>query len=152
MTKFVIVVIVIYVLYYAGNIVYDLYFKKAKSLQEEDDKEEFSIGHIADEVKNVTVDEVEEVKMSSAFEIDEEQLRASESEEDKIENKQEDNKQEIEENPIVEKQEFLDKETLKKEGEKKFKDLLSLAETSVSVVNVGGIKTWKSILPNVVNK
>ena len=76
MTTFFQIVIIVYILYYAGNILYDLYFKKEKLPIEEEDKQEFSLSGIGQEnkVTNIDFSDVEEMATSSSTEIDENDL------------------------------------------------------------------------------
>lgn len=61
MGKFVLVVLGIYILYYAGNIIYDLYIKKEKV--EEPEEQVLTIDGIETEenVSNIQIDDVEEI-------------------------------------------------------------------------------------------
>ena len=72
MTIFFQIVIITYLLYYSGNIIYDLYFKKEKQAVEEEDKQEFSLSGIGQETKVINIDfsDVEEMATSSSTEID----------------------------------------------------------------------------------
>lgn len=61
---------IVYVLYYAANIIYDLFFKKDKTVSQ-DDSEVFSIGDLAEEyqepVQNVSIDDVENLKTPHSY-------------------------------------------------------------------------------------
>lgn len=59
MGKFVTILIILYVLYYAGNIIYDLYIKKEKV--EKVEEEVFSIDGLEtqEDIKQVKIDDVE---------------------------------------------------------------------------------------------
>lgn len=63
------IIVVLYVLYYAGNIIYDLFLKKEKVVEGDDDLEEFhgEVRPEQSEVVQVSQDEVEEMNMPSSY-------------------------------------------------------------------------------------
>lgn len=63
------IIVVLYVLYYAGNIIYDLFLKKEKVVEGDDDLEEFhgEVRPVQSEVVQVSQDEVEEMNMPSSY-------------------------------------------------------------------------------------
>lgn len=69
MIKIFLTILAVYLLYYAGNIVYDLFLKKDSSLKEEDSEEyalqEFTENNTA--IKAVTIDDVEHLNTPSSF-------------------------------------------------------------------------------------
>jgi hypothetical protein len=173
MTTFFQIVIITYLLYYSGNIIYDLYFKKEKQAVEEEDKQEFSLSGIGQETKvtNIDFSDVEEMATSSSTEIDENDLFPStpnetvtapdevlkammrkHQEEEQLNTNEADNTNthitpentgdESTELTKEQKQEFL------KANKERFKNFLSMAETSVQVVVSGegeeGIKIYKA--------
>ena len=173
MTIFFQIVIITYLLYYSGNIIYDLYFKKEKQAVEEEDKQEFSLSGIGQETKVINIDfsDVEEMATSSSTEIDEndlfpstpnetatapdevlkammrkhqeeEQLNTNEADNTNIHITPENTADESTELTKEQKQEFL------KANKERFKNFLSMAETSVQVVVSGegeeGIKIYKA--------
>ena len=173
MTTFFQIVIIVYILYYAGNILYDLYFKKEKLPIEEEGKQEFSLSGIGQKTKvtNIDFSDVEEMATSSSTEIDENDLFPSTTnetatapdevlkammrkhqEEEQLNTNEADNTNthitpentgdESTELTKEQKQEFL------KANKERFKNFLSMAETSVQVVVSGegeeGIKIYKA--------
>lgn len=70
MGKFTLIILGIYILYYVGNIIYDLYLKKEKIVTE-DDTVEYSLGDIAEnvskEIKSVEIDDVENLETPQSF-------------------------------------------------------------------------------------
>lgn len=173
MTTFFQIVIIVYILYYAGNILYDLYFKKEKLPIEEEGKQEFSLSGIGQKTKvtNIDFSDVEEMATSSSTEIDEndlfpstpnetttapdevlkammrkhqeeEQLNTNEADNTNTHITPENTADESTELTKEQKQEFL------KANKERFKNFLSMAETSVQVVVSGegeeGIKIYKA--------
>ncbi|MDO4881145.1 MAG: hypothetical protein Q3983_07680 [Capnocytophaga sp.] len=75
MGTFIQIVILAYLLYYSGNILYDIFIRKPKKPIDEQDKEEFSLGEIVKpKVVNVELDDVEQMNTNSTMEIEEEEL------------------------------------------------------------------------------
>jgi len=70
MTKIIISIISVYLLYYAGNIIYDLFLKKDIS-KNQDETEEYSLNDFLDnnttEIKEVSIDDVENINTPNAF-------------------------------------------------------------------------------------
>jgi hypothetical protein len=70
MTKFIIILLAVYVLYYLGNIVYDLYLKKDTTIKAEE-SEEFSLSDFANEnsaeVKDIGIEDVENLNTPKSF-------------------------------------------------------------------------------------
>jgi superfamily II helicase len=70
MTKIIITILAIYLFYYAGNIIYDLYFKKDNS-EKKEEIEEFSLNEFAeynnDKVQDIRIDDVENINVPSSF-------------------------------------------------------------------------------------
>lgn len=83
MGTFIQIIIVVYIFYYAGNIFYDLFLKKEKLPQEQEDNAEFSLGQIAPvNVTNVDMDKVEELQTSSSMEISEDEIFSDKTSDD----------------------------------------------------------------------
>lgn len=63
------IIVVLYVLYYAGNIIYDLFLKKEKVIEGDEELEEFhgEVRPEQSEVVQVSQDEVEEINMPSSY-------------------------------------------------------------------------------------
>ena len=173
MTTFFQIVIITYLLYYSGNIIYDLYFKKEKQAVEEEDKQEFSLSGIGQETKvtNIDFSDVEEIATSSSTEIDENDLFPStpnetatapdevlkammrkHQEEEQLNTNEADNTNThiTPENTGDESTELTkeQKQEYLKANRERFKDILNMAETSVQVVVSGegeeGIKIYKA--------
>jgi hypothetical protein len=70
MNKIMISIITVYLLYYAGNMIYDLYLKKDNS-KKQDDTEEYSLKEFvngnADEITKVCIDDVENINTPQSF-------------------------------------------------------------------------------------
>ncbi|MCW3170279.1 hypothetical protein OMO38_17255 [Chryseobacterium sp. 09-1422] len=70
MNKIMISIITVYLLYYAGNTIYDLYLKKDNS-KKKDDTEEYSFKEFvdgnADEITEVSIDDVENINTPQSF-------------------------------------------------------------------------------------
>ncbi|MFL9835799.1 hypothetical protein [Chryseobacterium terrae] len=70
MTKIIISIISVYLLYYAGNIIYDLFLKKDIT-KNQDETEEYSFNDFLDnnttEVQEVSIDDVENINTPNSF-------------------------------------------------------------------------------------
>ncbi|KUJ50058.1 hypothetical protein [Chryseobacterium sp. JAH] len=70
MTKIIISIISVYLLYYVGNIIYDLFLKKDIS-KNQDETEEYSLNDFLDnnttEVQQVSIDDVENINTPNSF-------------------------------------------------------------------------------------
>jgi len=69
MIKIFLTILAVYLLYYAGNIVYDLFLKKDSSLKEEE-REEYALAEFTQNntaIKAVTIDDVEHLNTPSSF-------------------------------------------------------------------------------------
>ncbi|AZA87586.1 MULTISPECIES: hypothetical protein [Weeksellaceae] len=70
MIKIFLTILVLYLLYYAGNIVYDLFLKKDPELKEEE-AEEYALTTFseidANEIKSVSIDDVEQLNTPNSF-------------------------------------------------------------------------------------
>lgn len=70
MIKIITSIIAIYLLYYAGNVVYDLFIKKDSS-KKPDDTEEYSLTEFSEENKNevqkIEIDDVESINTPNSF-------------------------------------------------------------------------------------
>ncbi len=62
------IIAVIYILYYAGNIIYDLFIKKDNTVAS-DQSEDFVIGDVPDDLQNVVIDDVENIRTPTSFNI-----------------------------------------------------------------------------------
>lgn len=163
MNKFIIIVITIYLLYYLGNILFDVFLKKESNLLKEE-TEEFSFSEFSKNIENRTtevgIEDVEKLNTPKSFiksdrqfsennddsekEIDIETLRKKFEAEEHIENF---------ELPKNEQQIFNQEEQNKQSNnsvsdlKKHFQSLLNLAETSVQMIaNQDGSRVYHSIL------
>lgn len=68
MTKIIIIIIAVYLLYYAGNIIYDLFLKKDSSTEKEE-ADEYSLSDLAQNgnVHEIGIDDVENVAVPASF-------------------------------------------------------------------------------------
>ncbi|MGP2571462.1 hypothetical protein ACT4R9_11185 [Ornithobacterium rhinotracheale] len=163
--KFISIVLFVYIIYYAGNIIYDLFLKKEKPKEGEEEVQQFTLGDLAketqEEIVNVDIDEAEEINAPKSFITDEPNLFESEEpqrvsltemqrkfeEERKLEDTEDsepqknENKEENAGGTSEEKQ----KEVLKN-PKKRFKDFLKEAETKIKMVdNIDGLKVYNII-------
>lgn len=169
MGTFIQITLVIYILYYTGNIVYDLFLKKEKISNEQQDKQEFSLEYINNEVTNVEMDEVEDMTTTSKMEINEEDIFSLNDEsyngeaslnsldsmktkfenEEKMENGNKKNNDEStdEDNTGGKKIDFSSKKEIVEKNKNRWKDFMNLAETSIQIVKTPeGEKIHKSTM------
>lgn len=69
MLKISLIIIIVYVLYYAGNILYDVFLKKGK-MEKKEEFEEFSLSEISTDhqsVSNVSIEDVENLNTPKSF-------------------------------------------------------------------------------------
>lgn len=163
-------IFILYLLYYVGMIIYDLFLKKGKEVKETEDLEEFSLQDIADReqeaIKHADIDDVENITLPQSYEIhselDEEfakELNVIQNEQKlkELENKFKEN-EELENLSVVETT-IKESENTQTENSQKvelseakkrkqmFKDIINLATTSIQVVeNEDGYKVYKSTL------
>lgn len=169
MGKFTMIILGIYILYYAGNIVYDLFLKKTNSVKT-DDTEVFSIGDFAErdqpDIIQVGIEDAELLNVPNSFSPsdysleDEPQSFSETKTEPDIETLRRKFEQEEFYGQLDGALESLSKITkpfpeLKEvqqnflsRQEDKFRQMLNLAETNVQMINVNGIKSYKSVLPS----
>ncbi|MFY1047474.1 hypothetical protein [Chryseobacterium sp. GP-SGM7] len=167
MTKIIISIISVYLLYYAGNFIYDLFLKKDIS-KKEDETEEYSLSEFAEnsttEVKEISIDDVENINTPNSFNKkelspvrDEEQdegrdldyWRNKFESEEEIDSFDEISKsKEVEEIPTVEQVEKTQNLDSKNNSyHKQFYQFLNLAETSVQVLaDLDGYKVYQSLI------
>lgn len=141
MGKFTLILILIYVLYYAGNIVYDLYFKKETTVKTEE-TEVFSLEEFADEIsENVTkigIDDVEDLNTPDSFSRVEKNFEIPENPQPDLEELR---KRFDEESTTESDASHIDKTSVPKSSDaivrktqKELINMLNLAESSVQVV------------------
>lgn len=78
MGKVILITGILYFLYYAGNVVYDLFIKKPIVVQNENEGEIISLGTIMENepemVRNIREEEVEELNTPNSYQLDDELL------------------------------------------------------------------------------
>ena len=159
MIKLSLILLTIYIIYYAGIIVFDLFFQKEKVIIT-DISEEFSLVDIQkEEAVSVGIEDVEPMitpktfetkaeffETSSDAEADIEDLRKKFEAEEELEKTSAISELINEEKEIVPKQEE-NEETEKQQNNADWKSLMKLSETSVQMVaNYEGQKVYHSIL------
>ncbi|MRI64243.1 hypothetical protein EDM00_09605 [Ornithobacterium rhinotracheale] len=166
--KFISIVLFVYIIYYAGNIIYDLFLKKDKPREGEEEVQQFTLGDLAketqEEIVNVDIDEAEEINAPESFITDEPNLFESEEpqrvslsemqrkfeEESKLEETESEKpqKNENEEENAGGSSNENEKE-VRQNPKKRFKDILKEAETSVRMIdNIDGEKVYNIVQKN----
>ncbi len=83
MGKVILITGILYLLYYAGNIVYDLFIKKPIVVHNENEGELISIGAIleneSEPVKNIREEEVEDLNTPNSYQLDDDELLFSDN-------------------------------------------------------------------------
>lgn len=161
MIKYSFILLGIYFVYYAGNIVYDLFIQKNKQV-ETDQIEEFSISDLANEEakapQNIRIDDVEDLITPNSF-VKDEISSATNQEEPDIDDlrKKFEAEQELDEfnSNILQEPNYIQniasepiyKEIQEQKSSVNWNSLLALSETSVQLVkNIEGQKVYHSIL------
>ena len=169
MLKYSLILLGAYLLYYAGNIVYDLFMKKEKTVQN-DTTEEFSLGEFAesnkDEVQEIGIEDVENLNTPKSFSkreliptshADYDEIQDVEYWRQKFESEQnmddfvnkEESTEYIPENEEKNQHQHFEKPTtsIQKLNTNKWYQMLNLAETSVQLIaNTDGFKTYQSMM------
>lgn len=167
MTKIIISIISVYLLYYAGNIIYDLFLKKDIS-KNQDETEEYSLNDFLDNnttiVKEVSIDDVENINTPNSFnkkelspvrEEEQDENRDLEYWRNKFESENDIDSfnevaepKEVEEISTVEQIENTPTPKLKDQSYyNQFYQFLNLAETSVQVLaDRDGYKVYQSLI------
>ena len=176
MTKIMITILAVYLLYYAGNIIYDLYLKKDSS-EKQEETEEFSLTEFAeknnDKIQDIGIDDVENINTPSSFSKKELSITKQEQDEsrdlsyfrkkfeseediDAFDNDDKNTEEQTEQNEVsaVSPEELVPQEKLAettpqllKTYQEKFYQILNLAETSVQLIsNKDGHKVYQSII------
>ena len=159
MGKFAIIIITIYILYYAGNIIYDLFLKNGTVVKDQE-SQEFSLTEFAennsDEMRGIGIEDVENLNTPNSFNKRElEPSITDESEErqdleywrEKFESEQNidsfhQNTEEIQ-SPSIEES----NSSLSKANKNKWHQMLNLAETSVQLISSNdGYKIYQSMM------
>lgn len=137
MRDFIIIVLALYILYYAGNIVYDLFIKKSK-VDEEQEEQIINIEGIDTEeiVSNIKIDDVEELNTPQEFTNDEAYLvdDFNESDHNKVDvDFFEESNTPIEDN-VLGQNSGNENDFFNKYNEKDFQELIKSSEAEVKVV------------------
>ncbi|MDV3774539.1 hypothetical protein CMU14_15805 [Elizabethkingia anophelis] len=156
MEKIIIIITVLYVLYYAGNIIYDLFLKK-EIIIVTDESEEFTLSDFAEqnkeEIQGVGIEDVENLNTPKSFTTNSEAISVKyESPEERPDIDRWREKFEAEED--IDQYDVHPKEPVTQSQEQKpiskntdWKKILNLAETSVQVVaNIDGHKVYQSTM------
>ena len=81
MGKVILITGILYILYYAGNLVYDLFIKKPIVVTNQNEGELISLGSIMEiepePVKNIREEEVEDLDTPNSYQLDDEELLLS---------------------------------------------------------------------------
>ena len=159
MIKLSLILLTIYIIYYVGIIVFDLFFKKEKVIITEI-SEEFSLADIEkEEAVSVGIEDVESMKTRKTFETKAEFFETNSDTEADIEDlrKKFEAEEDLEKNSLIsdsikeekeivpEQEEIAERE--KQQNNTDWKSLMKLSETSVQMVaNYEGQKVYHSIL------
>lgn len=87
MGKIIIYILIAYIIYYAVNVLYDLFFQKEKINKNGDDGVEISLGEISSEenkTKNIQVDDVEKVILPNSYELEDSNYEFQETENSEV--------------------------------------------------------------------
>lgn len=150
MIKFSLLLLTVYVLYYAGNIVYDLFLKKTTTTNQEE-SEIFSLSDFTNEKKDATVvgiEDVENLTMPKSFTQKEIVPKLSEENEERpsLEKLRQrfESEQDLDDDPQNEPEQ---KNEVPKTKDNQWYQILNLSETMVQLVsNVDGHKVYHSTM------
>lgn len=151
MAKFIQYLILVYLLYYSGNILYDIFIRKPKTPIDEQDKEEFSLGEfVKPEVINVELDDVELMNTNSTMEIEEEELFGNSSGENDMNLDTLKQKFEQEEHLSTDTSNIssptsskINEEEVKKRNKQTMREIMRMVQTQVQVVgSIGNEKIF----------
>lgn len=156
MEKIVIIITVLYLLYYGGNIIYDLFLKK-EIIVITDETEEFTLSNFAEknkeEVQGVGIEDVENLNTPKSFTTNSETISVkNDSPEERPDIDEWREKFEAEENidrydsnPKPPRTQHQEEKPISKSTD--WKKMLNLAETSVQVIaNNNGHKVYQSTM------
>ena len=122
MGKVILITGILYLLYYAGNIVYDLFIKKPIVVHNENEGELISIGAIleneSEPVKNIREEEVEDLNTPNSYQLDDEELLFSDNDQNSHKERFEE-ENEIEQFSLTETQEAGTENLISQTEEKK---------------------------------
>ena len=150
MIKFSLLLLTAYVLYYAGNIIYDLFIKKEATIHQEE-SEIFSLSDLTDkkeDPKVVGIEDVENLNTPQSFTKKEIIPKSSSEDEERLSLDELRQRFESEQdlNDISDSEPEKKKET-PKEKDSNWQNILNLSETMVQLVsNIDGHKVYHSIM------
>lgn len=156
MEKIVIIITVLYLLYYGGNIIYDLFLKK-EILVITDETEEFTLSDFAEknkeEIQGVGIEDVENLNTPKSFTTNSETISVkNDSPEERPDIDEwrekfeaEENIDQYDSNPQPLRTQHQEEKPISKSTD--WKKMLNLAETSVQVIaNNNGHKVYQSTM------
>ena len=150
MIKFSLLLLTAYVLYYAGNIIYDLFLKKEVTTHHEE-SEVFSLSDLTDkkeDPKVVGIEDVENLNTPQSFTKKEIIPKSSSEDEERLSLDELRQRFESEQdlNDISDSEPEKEKEALK-EKDSNWQNILNLSETMVQLVsNIDGHKVYQSTM------
>ena len=150
MIKFSVLLLTAYVLYYAGNIIYDLFIKKEATIHQEE-SEIFSLSDLTDkkeDPKVVGIEDVENLNTPQSFTKKEIIPKSSSEDEERLSLDELRQRFESEQdlNDISDSEPEKEKEALK-EKDSNWQNILNLSETMVQLVsNIDGHKVYQSTM------
>lgn len=150
MIKFSLLLLTAYVLYYAGNIIYDLFIKKEATIHQEE-SEIFSLSDLTDkkeDPKVVGIEDVENLNTPQSFTKKEIIPKSSSEDEERLSLDELRQRFESEQdlNDISDSEPEKEKEALK-EKDSNWQNILNLSETMVQLVsNIDGHKVYQSTM------
>ena len=150
MIKFSLLLLTAYVLYYAGNIIYDLFIKKEATIHQEE-SEIFSLSDLTDkkeDPKVVGIEDVENLNTPQSFTKKEIIPKSSSEDEERLSLDELRQRFESEQdlNDISDSEPEKEKEALK-EKDSNWQKILNLSETMVQLVsNIDGHKVYQSTM------
>lgn len=150
MIKFSLLLLTAYVLYYAGNIIYDLFIKKEATIHQEE-SEIFSLSEFTDkkeDPKVVGIEDVENLNTPQSFTKKEIIPKSSSEDEERLSLDELRQRFESEQdlNDISVSEPEKEREALK-EKDSNWQNILNLSETMVQLVsNIDGHKVYHSIM------
>ena len=150
MIKFSLLLLTAYVLYYAGNIIYDLFIKKEATIHQEE-SEIFSLSEFTDkkeDPKVVGIEDVENLNTPQSFTKKEIIPKSSSEDEERLSLDELRQRFESEQdlNDISDSEPEKEREALK-EKDSNWQNILNLSETMVQLVsNIDGHKVYQSTM------
>lgn len=149
MIKFSLLLLTAYVLYYAGNIIYDLFLKKAATTNQEE-SEVFSLSDFSEteDAKNIGIEDVENLNTPQSFTKKEIIPKLSSEHEERLSLDELRQRFESEQDlDHISDNEPEKKKEAPKEKDSSWQNILNLSETMVQLVsNIDGHKVYQSTM------